>query len=244
MRFASEIDVADELAATDLVGCAGGDRSRRRPSRRLDRATRRATSMSCSMSSNVTSAASDSSSSTSRSRSPRDKPDAGSSSIIRSGLVTIAMPTSSWRCWPWERSPTHDSRRSPSQTAWAASRALIRHCSSIDVRRSDRWRPCAADDGEVQVVLDGEAGEQARALVGAGDAEARPATRRQQRAVDTPDRDRAGGRPDVAGHHVEQRGLAGTVRDRGPPTARLGRHRDRCRPRRGDHRTRPTPSSA
>ena len=44
-----------------------------------------------------------------------------------------------------------------------------------------------ADDGEVEIVLDGEAGEQARALVGAGHAEARPATRGQQRAVDALD---------------------------------------------------------
>ena len=42
-----------------------------------------------------TSVANASSSSTNRSRSPRDKPEAGSSSIIRFGLVTIAMPTSS-----------------------------------------------------------------------------------------------------------------------------------------------------
>ena len=68
-----------------------------------------------------------------------------------------------------------------------------------------------ADDREVQVVLDREAGEEARPLVGAGDPEARPATRGQQRAVDALDPDPAGGRPDVAGHDVEQRRLAGTV---------------------------------
>ena len=54
----------------------------------------------------MTSAGSESSSSVSRSRSPRESPEAGSSSIISFGSVALAMPTSSWRCWPCESEPT------------------------------------------------------------------------------------------------------------------------------------------
>ena len=168
--------------------------------------------MSCSMSSNVTSGASDSSSSTRRSRSPRDNPDAGSSSIIRSGSVTTAMPTSSCRCSPWERSPTLDSRRSPSHTARRRLAARTRHCSSIERSPAaiggGRGGPTTARYRLSSTV---RPGKRRVRLVGAGDPEARPATGRQQRAVDALDPDLAGGRPDVAGHDVEQRRLAGSV---------------------------------
>ena len=69
-------------------------------------ATRRATSMSCSMMISVIDGSSASSRSVSAIRSPRERPEAGSSSIISFGSPVCAMPTSSWRCSPCESEPT------------------------------------------------------------------------------------------------------------------------------------------
>ena len=167
--------------------------------------------MSCSMSSNVTSGASESSSSTRRSRSPRDNPDAGSSSIIRSRvgddghadleLALLAVgQIADGRLEAVAEPHGPGCVTSPDPPLLVERRAPERSMAAVP-----------ADDREIQVVLDREAGEEAGSLVGAGDPEARPATGGQQRAVDAPDPDRAGGRPDVAGHDVEQRRLAGSV---------------------------------
>ena len=104
----SQIDVADDRAATDLVGRPDGDHqtvghdhhSTRHPQGNvhvvLDEQQRHAAGERFEQFDQSL-------------VSPRDNPEAGSSSIIKSGSVTIAIPTSSWRCWPWERSPTRES---------------------------------------------------------------------------------------------------------------------------------------
>jgi hypothetical protein len=65
---------------------------------------------------------------------------------------------------------------------------------------------------EVEVVLDGEAEEQARLLVRPRHAQLRPIGRRQIRGVLTEELDRAGTGRHIAGDDVEQRCLARAVR--------------------------------
>src|SRR5215218_5000999 len=94
-------------------------------------ATRSATSMSCSIRISVIDGSSMSSSSVSFTRSARESPAAGSSSIISFGSLARAMPTSSWRCSPCERSITGAPSRSPSPTASAQRRACSRSSASL-----------------------------------------------------------------------------------------------------------------
>ena len=199
--------------AADLVGGAVRRWSTPSAMTTTRSATRSATSMSCSISSSVTSVSSDSSSSTSRSRSPRDSPDAGSSSIIRSGsghdghadLELALLHRATGRRPRWLRS-------SPSHTASAAARPGEPSRVPRTLRRIERCRPLPIRRREVQVVLDGQACEQAGLLI----RPRHPEAGRRLEGADVqstpliatePDR-----RPDVAGDHVEQRRLAGTVR--------------------------------
>jgi hypothetical protein len=110
-------------------------------------AARSATSMSCSIRISVIDGSSWSSSSVSDTRSARDRPAAGSSSIISLGSLTRAMPTSSWRCSPCERSITSESRRLVSPTASAIARAFSRSSPSTfegTIRRWPSWTPSVA----------------------------------------------------------------------------------------------------
>ena len=111
--------------------------------------------MSCSIRSSVTSGGSESSSSVRRSRSPRERPEAGSSSIISFGSVALAMPTSSWRCWPCESEPTERVQR-VGQPARARPRRGRARAARARGRQSARPQPAAVapDDREVEVVLD------------------------------------------------------------------------------------------
>ena len=74
-------------------------------------------------------------------RSPRERPEAGSSSIISCGSVALAMPTSSWRCWPCESEPTGAFSESASHTRSAAARARSRCSRSRAGERRGRNRP-------------------------------------------------------------------------------------------------------
>ena len=114
----------------------------RRTSRRRGAPTWNATSMSCSINSRVLSAGRCWSSSVSRSRSPRERPDAGSSSSSTSGSVASAIPISSCRFCPWESSLTMVSSCASSQTAWAADAARSRSSRpTLPGGRSDRCLP-------------------------------------------------------------------------------------------------------
>jgi len=86
--------------------------------------------MSCSMMISVIEGSSASSRSVSAMRSPRDSPEAGSSSIISCGSLVCAMPTSSWRCSPCESEPTVAEILLASPTDAASSRARSRIGSS------------------------------------------------------------------------------------------------------------------
>ena len=74
--------------------------------------------------------------------------------------------------------------------------------------------------GEVDVVVDGEAGKQRGDLVGPAQAAADALVGREVRDVLAEEADGAGGRREIAGDAVEQRGLAGAVRaEHGAPLA-------------------------
>ena len=79
-----------------------------------------------------------------------------------------------------------------------------------------------ADDREVDVVLDRQAAEQPRLLVGAGEAHARAGARRERGDVAPEQLDVARRRGEVAADDVEERRLAGAVRaeDRAPLAGR------------------------
>src|SRR5918992_1021767 len=93
-------------------------------------ATRSATSMSCSIRISVTDGSSPSSISVRVTRSARERPAAGSSSIMSLGSAARAIPTSSCRCSPCDSSATITSSRSPRPTASAIARALSRMSAS------------------------------------------------------------------------------------------------------------------
>ena len=210
---AAEVDVVHHLVAADLVRRAFDDllavvHHRHVLRRRAARCPCRARSGSASRP-----AGSESSSSVSRSRSPRESPEAGSSSIISFGSVALAMPTSSWRCWPCESEPTSVCSESPSHTRSAAARARSR-CVLLARGRLDDAQPAAVvpHDGEVEVVLDRQAREEPRLLVRPGDAEPRAHARGEVGDVGAHHVDRAGRRHEVTGDQVEQGRLARAVR--------------------------------
>ena len=105
-------------------------------------ATRSATSMSCSIRMSVIERSRPSSRSVSATRSPRERPDAGSSSIISFGFPARAIPTSSWRCSPWESEPTSVGSFGARPTASARLPCLLAHRSvaAPAARRAARAR--------------------------------------------------------------------------------------------------------
>ena len=168
--------------------------------------------MSCSIRIRVTSSGRPRRSSVSRSRSPNERPDAGSSSSISFGSTALAIPTSSCRCSPWERSRTNVSTLSPRRTRSAAARARSR-TTRFSLWGTIRQTPAVAtDDREKDVVLDREAGEEAGLLICPRQTELRANPGREVRDVSPHHLDRSGGRGKVTGHEVEERGLAGPVR--------------------------------
>ena len=127
--------------------------------------------MSCSMSISVIAGSSSRSRSVSCTRSARESPAAGSSSIISLGSVARAMPTSSWRCSPWESSPTIRSSVPSRPTRSAIARARSRISVSARERTGTQVAGAHAEQREVEVVLDRHAEEQPRSLEGARQAE-------------------------------------------------------------------------
>src|SRR5918995_5545407 len=95
--------------------------------------------MSCSIRISVIAGSSASSNSVSFTRSARERPAAGSSSIISFGFDARAMPTSSWRCSPWESSITSASSLSARPIAPAISRPARRISSSRAFWIIRRW---------------------------------------------------------------------------------------------------------
>src|SRR4051812_37038471 len=103
--------------------------------------------MSCSMRISVIAGSSLSSVSVSRTRSARERPAAGSSSIISFGSLARAMPTSSWRCSPCESSETRMSSWSVRPTASPIARAFSRISESwrfLTSRKCPSWTPSTA----------------------------------------------------------------------------------------------------
>ena len=102
------------------------------------------------------------------------------------------------------------------------------HQRVVAARAQQREAPARdAAAGEIDVVEHRQAGEQRRDLVGAAQAAADALMRREMRHVLAEEADRAGGRGEIAGDAVEQRGLAGAVRaEHGAPLARPHRERD------------------
>ena len=104
------------------------------------------------------------------------------------------------------------------QRVGRATRARQRRCArsrcSRSRRRMDRPEPAAVppDDGEVEVVLDREPGEEPGLLVRPRHAQPRPHAGGQVRHVGAHHLDRAAGGLEVTGDQVEQRRLARAVR--------------------------------
>ena len=177
--------------------------------------------MSCSIRISVIDGSSWRSRSVSATRSPRESPEAGSSSIIRRGFDARAIATSSWRCSPCESEPTRVCIRSARPTRRASSSVALAQ-RVVALAQDDRAEVSALrpEQREVQVVLDRQAEERPRLLVGAAHAELRAGARRQRRDLVAEELDRAGGRRHVTGDDVEQRRLPGAVRaENGAPLA-------------------------
>ena len=107
-------------------------------------------------------------------RSPRARPEAGSSSMRIRGSATSAIASATWRCSPWERFPTSSPSLWSIATRPAAARArlaklpvLLRECDRTDVATTHPERR------KVDAVLDGEPEEHARLLVRARETELR-----------------------------------------------------------------------
>ena len=188
--------------------------------------TRSAMSRSCSMMTKPMCSRQRRSSATSSRRSPGDRPAAGSSNRIRRGAPANAMPISSWRCWPCDRSTpgarATDCRRTRSSSSSVASARGMRRAWPEEVEAPARY----AAHGEEKIVADRQVAEQQRRLIGASQSHADALVGRHLGHVLAEEAHAAGGRREVAGDDVEQRRLAGAVgAEHGPALA--GRHRER-----------------
>ena len=90
-------------------------------------------------------------------------------------IPALAIATSSWRCSPCDSDPTSvpSSLARPTRSASSRARARIGP-SRLDRRTGRRELPRSAQYGEVDVVLDGQAEEETRGLVGTGEPYVRP----------------------------------------------------------------------
>ena len=77
------------------------------------------------------------------------------------GSTALAMPTSSWRCSPWERSRTNVSVLCAEQHALGGGARPLAGVLVLLAREHPQPPAVVADDGEKDVVLDGEARERA-----------------------------------------------------------------------------------
>ena len=140
-----------------------------------------------------------------------------------SRLPASAIPTSSWRCSPCDRSRTaRSSMLARARPARRTSRACARSSPSrpVQTHRAAGGRP-RRRDRQVEVVLDRQAEEEPRGLVRPGQAEADPRAGRAGCVTSLPEElDRPVRRRELAGDDVEERGLPRPVRaeDR-PPLA-------------------------
>ena len=160
-------------------------------------------------------------------RSVGERPAAGSSNRMKRGAPASASAISSWRCWPWLSS--RDELVLHVGQVHGLHEVLGRlHQPVVAARAQQREAPARdAAAGEIDVVDHRQAGEQRRDLIGAAQAAPDALVRREVRHVLAEEADGAGGRGEIAGDAVEQRGLAGAVRaEHGAPLARAHRQRD------------------
>ena len=176
--------------------------------------------MSCSIRISVIDSSRPISISVSFTRSARDRPAAGSSSISSRGRATSAIPTSSWRCSPCERSITR-SLEPLDEADLRGHRA--RPLAQLVVLARRHEPQVAAGDAErrqVQVVLDGEPAEQPRRLERPREPHASPLARLQERHVAPEELDATLRRRELPRDQVEQRRLPGPVgAEHGPALA-------------------------
>ena len=149
--------------------------------------------------------------SVSRTRSARERPAAGSSSIISFGSLARAMPTSSWRCSPCESSDTSDVEAVAEADGLRHRARLLAQLVVLARAHEPQMAVVDAEHRQVQVVLDGQAEEQAGGLERAREAHAGALARGLAAHVAAEQLDRPGGRGELPRDHVEERGLAGAV---------------------------------
>ena len=148
----------------------------------------------------------------SRARSPRERPAAGSSNIMSFGSPARASATSSCRCSPWDSDPT----RVPSLPAEADALGELARSAPhgpVALRKPHRpeMAPANPEHREIDVVLDAEAEEETRGLVGAREPCVRAFPCRLPSHVAAEELDRAGGRGKIARDEIEESRLAGPV---------------------------------
>ena len=131
---------------------------------------------------------------------------------MKRGAPASASAISSWRCCPWASSATrccfHGGQMDGLHQRVGGMHQRVVHA------RAKRGEAPARDTaaGEIDIVLNRQAGEQRGNLVGAAQAAADPLIGREMGDVFAEEADRAGRGREVAGDAVEQRGLAGAVR--------------------------------
>ena len=106
-------------------------------------------------------------------RSPRERPEAGSSSMSVLGSAASAMASATCRCSPWESEPTSLSELVSIATLPAASRARSRARGRCRGASTGRRRPPRRRRSRGRCVLDGEPVEEPRLLIRAGEPELR-----------------------------------------------------------------------
>ena len=157
------------------------------------------------------------SSATSSRRSAGDRPAAGSSNRISRGAPASAMPISSWRCWPCDRLATSSSATCVRRTRSSSSRVAVAPHGPARGRSRRSGRRVTPRTARNRLSRTTGRGTAAR-LVGAPQAPADALVRRQLVMSSPKKSHAAGGRREVAGDGVEQRGLARAVgaEDRAP----------------------------
>ena len=151
-------------------------------------------------------------------RSPRERPEAGSSSISSFGSDASAIAIATCRCSPCERLPTSSESLWSIAARSAAARARSRSALVLAQRHGPQVAAADAERREIDAVLDADAEEHARLLIGARQPSLRAFPGRDRRDVLAEELDGAGRRGEVAGDDVEERGLAGAVRAEDGPT--------------------------
>ena len=157
-------------------------------------------------------------------------PAQGSSSTSTRGAAISARPSSSSLCCPPDSSPAGASASSRPAASWSSSARArsVAARSAIDdagrpPQRCQQLLAGLPDARQQQVLEHGQPAERAGDLERPRQAERQQAMRRE--TVDAPavEHDASGVRPQLAGEHRQQRGLAGAVGTDQPGDA-AGRH--------------------